>query len=245
MSDKIEGRNPVMEAIRAHRTIDKLYVKKGDATLGRIIQAAKDAGIPVTQVDARRLDEISQTGAHQGIIARSAVHTYATVEDILNMAKEKNEQPFIILCDKLTDPHNLGSVLRTANAVGAHGVVIPKHDSVGLNATVAKTSAGAVEYTPVAKVTNLAATIRTLKEEGLWVVGADAEGETDIYGRDMTGPIALVVGSEGNGISRLVRESCDFLVSIPMHGQINSLNASVAAAVIMYEVLRQRAQNKA
>lgn len=244
MEDKIIGRNPVMEAIRSGREIDKLLIKKGnyEGSIVPIIKLAKDRGIIIQETEKQKLDMLSDGGNHQGVIAFAASHTYVSVEDILNRCQEKGKAPFLIICDKITDPHNLGSILRTANCVGADGVIIPKRSSVGLNAVVAKTSAGAVEYTPVAKVTNIAQTIDALKEKGVWVVGADMDGE-EMYRANLTGAIALVVGSEGEGISRLVREKCDFLVKIPMFGQINSLNASVAAAVLMYEISRQQNSN--
>ena len=239
--DKIEGRNPVMEALRAGREIDKILVKKGkpEGSVIPIIKKAKALGIVVQEVEKQKLDSISESDNHQGVIAYAAVHEYATVADILNRAKEKGEAPFVLICDKITDPHNLGSILRTANCVGAHGIIIPKRNSVGLNSTVAKTSAGAMEYTPVAKVTNIARTIDELKEQGIWIAGAQMDGE-EMYKANLTGSTGIVIGSEGEGISRLVSEKCDFHVSIPMCGEINSLNASVAASVLMYEVLRQR-----
>lgn len=241
MEDKIIGRNPVMEAIRSGREIEKIFVKKGGAegSIVSIIKKAKEKGIIVTEVDKQKLDAMADGGNHQGIVALAAVCEYVSVQDILDAAKEKEKAPFIIICDKITDPHNLGSIIRTANCVGADGVIIPKRNSVGLNSVVAKTSAGALEYTPVARVTNIARTIDELKEKGLWIAGADMDGEV-MYKTDLKGAIGLVIGSEGEGISRLVREKCDFLVSIPMYGDINSLNASVAAAVLMYEISRQR-----
>ena len=241
MEDKIIGRNPVMEAIKANREIEKIFIKKGGAegSIVSIIKKAKEKGIIVTEVDKQKLDAMADGGNHQGIIALVAVCEYVSVKDILNAAREKGKAPFVIICDKITDPHNLGSILRTANCVGADGVIIPKRNSVGLNAVVAKTSAGAIEYTPVARVTNIARTIDELKEEGLWIAGADMDGSV-MYKTDLKGSIGLVIGSEGEGISRLVKEKCDFIVSIPMYGDINSLNASVAAAVLMYEISRQR-----
>ncbi|MBO5060299.1 MAG: 23S rRNA (guanosine(2251)-2'-O)-methyltransferase RlmB [Clostridia bacterium] len=241
MSDKIIGRNPVSEAIKSGREIDKIIVKKGEieGSLRPLIKKAKNAGIPVIEADRQKLDSLAEGGNHQGVIAYAAAHSYAEVSDILLAAKEKGHAPFIIILDKITDPHNLGSVLRTANCVGADGVIIPKRGSVGLNEVVAKTSAGAIEYVPVAKVTNIAQTIEKLKKEGLWIAGAEAGGES-MYKTDLKGAVALVIGSEGEGISRLVKEKCDFLVEIPMFGDVNSLNASVAAAVLMYEIVRQR-----
>jgi 23S rRNA (guanosine2251-2'-O)-methyltransferase len=238
MEDKIIGRNPVMEAIRAGREIDKIIVKKGsfEGSVVPIIKKAKDRGIIIQEADKQKLDQLADGGNHQGIIAFTAVHEYVPVEEILSRADSGG---LVIICDKITDPHNLGSVLRTANCVGAAGVIIPKRNSVGLNSVVAKTSAGAVEYTPVARVTNISQTIETLKEKGFWIAGADMDGES-MYSADLTGKIGLVIGSEGEGISKLVKEKCDFLVKIPMFGEINSLNASVAAAILMYEASRQK-----
>ena len=241
MEDKIIGRNPVMEAIRSGREIEKIFVKKGGAegSIVSIIKKAKEKGIIVTEVDRQKLDAMSEGGNHQGIVALAAVCNYVSVQDILDAAEKKGKPPFVIICDKITDPHNLGSIIRTANCVGADGIIIPKRNSVGLNSVVAKTAAGAIEYTPVARVTNIARTIDDLKEKGLWIAGADM-GEKSMYKTDLKGAIGLVIGSEGEGISRLVRDKCDFLVTIPMYGDINSLNASVAAAVLMYEISRQR-----
>jgi len=241
MQDKIFGRNPVIEAIKNDREIDKILIKKGplEGSIGLIKKMAKEKGIIVTEADKQKLDTLSEGENHQGVIAFAATHEYVTVLEILKRAKEKDHAPFIIICDKITDPHNLGSIIRTANCVGADGIIIPKRNSVGLNMVVAKTSAGAVEYTPVAKVTNIARTIDELKEAGLWIAGADMDGE-EMGKTDLKGAIGLVIGSEGEGISRLVREKCDFIVKIPMKGEINSLNASVAAGVLMYEILRQR-----
>ena len=241
MQDKIYGRNPVIEALKSDREIDKIFVKKGEkeGSLNSIIKKAKEKKIMVAEAEKQKLDALSEGENHQGVVAIAAVHSYCSVSDILENAKKKNHDPFIIICDKITDPHNLGSILRTANCVGADGVIIPKHSSVGLNSTVAKTSAGAVEYTPVAKVTNISRTIDNLKEKGLWIAGAEMNADS-MTKTDLKGPLGLVIGNEGEGISRLVRDKCDFLVSIPMSGEINSLNASVAAAVLMYEILRQR-----
>lgn len=241
MEDKIIGRNPILEAIRSGRAIDKILVKKGkyEGSIVPIVKKAKEAKIIIQEVDRAKLDMIAEGGNHQGIIAYVSAYEYADVKDILSRAAEKGEAPFVIICDKITDPHNLGAILRTANCVGAHGVIIPKRGSVGLNSTVAKISAGAVEYTPVAKVTNIASTIDDLKKEGMWIAGADMDGE-EMYKIDLKGSLGLVIGSEGDGISRLVKEKCDFIASIPMSGQINSLNASVAAGVLMYEAMRQR-----
>ena len=241
VNDKIIGRNPVLEAIRSGRSVDKILVKKGkyEGSIVPIIKKAKDAGIIIQEVERAKLDQIAEGENHQGVIAYVSAYDYVSVKDILDKAREKNEPPFVIICDKITDPHNLGAILRTANCVGAHGVIIPKRNSVGLNSVVAKTQAGAVEYTPVAKVTNIANTIDSLKDEGLWIAAADMDGQ-EMYDIDLKGSLGLVIGSEGEGISRLVREKCDFIASIPMAGEINSLNASVAAGVLMYEALRQR-----
>ena len=237
----IEGRNAVLEAFRSGRTIDKLYVLDGcqDGPVRSITREARKHDTIVNYVTKERLDQISETGKHQGVIAVSAAYDYARVEDILALAEKKGEPPFILILDGIEDPHNLGAIIRTANLCGAHGVIIPKRNSVGLNSVVAKTSAGAVEYTPVAKVTNIANTIDSLKDEGLWIAAADMDGQ-EMYDIDLKGSLGLVIGSEGEGISRLVREKCDFIASIPMAGEINSLNASVAAGVLMYEALRQR-----
>ena len=239
--DKIFGRNPVLEAIKGGREIDKLLIKKGEieGSLREIIKKARQSGIVVTEVDTKKLDAICEGSNHQGVVAYVATHEYSTVSQILQNAEDKGHAPFIVICDKITDPHNLGSIIRTANCAGVDGIIIPKRNSVGLNMVVAKTSAGAVEYTPVARVTNIAQTIDALKKEGVWVCGADMDGD-EMSKCDLKGALALVIGSEGEGISRLVREKCDFLVSIPMMGEINSLNASVAAAVLMYEGVRQR-----
>ncbi len=241
MEDKIIGRNPVMEALRSGREIEKIFIKKGgvEGSIVSIIKKARAEGIAVTEVDKQKLDNMSQGENHQGIVALAAVHEYVSVNDILKQAEEKGKPPFIIICDKITDPHNLGSIIRTANCVGADGVIIPKRNSVGLNSVVDKTSAGALEYTPVARVTNIARTIDELKDKGLWITAADMDGEA-MYDIDLKGAIGLVIGSEGEGVSRLVRDKCDFIASIPMHGKISSLNASVAAGVMMYEILRQR-----
>lgn len=241
MEDRIEGRNPVAEALKSGRNIDKLYIKKGQnqGSIIPIIAMAKKKGIQITEVDSHKLDSMSETGAHQGVIALCAVAEYKTVEDILNVAKEKGEPPFIVILDRVTDPRNLGSVIRTANCAGVHGVIISKHDSVGLTSVCAKASAGAVEYTPVARVNNLAKTIDELKKQNIWVTGADASGERDLYESDLKGAVAIVIGSEGEGISRLVLDKCDFKVKIPMKGNVNSLNASVAAALFIYEAARQ------
>ena len=238
----IEGRNAVIEALRAGVTIDKIYLAKGetDSTLGHIASAAREKGIVVVDADRRKLDGMSRTHSHQGVIALCAVREYASVDDILAAAREKGENPLIVVCDELSDPHNLGAVIRTADAAGAHGVIIPKRRSAGLTAVVGKTSAGAVAHVPVARVPNLPAVLRELKEQGVWVFGTAAQGTTSLYKADLKGPAAIVIGSEGDGMGRLVTENCDFTVSIPMFGKINSLNASAAAAILLYEAVRQR-----
>lgn len=237
----IEGRNAVLEAFRAGKTIDKLFVLDGckDGPVMSITREARKTDTIINYVAKERLDQMSTTGHHQGVIAHAAAYEYAQVEDILNAAKEKGEAPFVFILDGIEDPHNLGAIIRTANLAGAHGVIIPKRRAVGLTATVSKTSAGALNYTPVAKVTNIATTIEDLKKEGLWFVCADMGGET-MYNLDLKGPIGLVIGNEGEGVSRLVKEKCDFVASIPMKGDIDSLNASVAAGVLAYEIVRQR-----
>ncbi len=237
----IEGRNAVLEAFRAGKTIDKLFVLDGcqDGPVKSILREAKKTDTIINFVDKERLDRLANSGHHQGVVAQAAAYEYAEVEDILNAAKEKGEAPFIFILDEIEDPHNLGAIIRTANLCGAHGVIIPKRRAVGLTATVAKTSAGAVNYTPVAKVTNIAKTIEELKKEGMWFVCADMDGQT-MYDLNLTGPIGLVIGNEGAGVSRLVKEKCDFTASILMKGDIDSLNASVAAGVLAYEIVRQR-----
>ncbi len=237
----IEGRNAVLEAFRSGKTIDKLFVLDGcqDGPVRSIVREAKKHDTIITYVAKERLDQLSETKKHQGVLAFAAAYEYAQVEDMLRAAEEKNEAPFLILLDNMEDPHNLGAVIRTANLAGAHGVIIPKRRAVGLTATVAKTSAGALNYTPVAKVTNLSQTIKELKEKGMWFVCADMDGTT-MYELDLKGPIGLVIGSEGEGVSKLVKENCDFTASIPMAGEIDSLNASVAAGVLAYEIVRQR-----
>lgn len=240
--DMIEGRNAVTEAIRSGRTINKVFLADGDTdrALGRLAAMAKEAGAVVVRIDRRKLNEMSQTGAHQGIMVSVAVHDYATIDDILAAAEAKGEAPLIILCDELSDPHNLGAILRTAECAGAHGVIIPKRRSVGLTAVVGKASAGAVEYMPVARVANLTAAIRELKQRGVWIFGTAADGAVPLYSADLKGPAAIVIGNEGVGMSRIVADSCDFKVSIPMKGRISSLNASAAAAILLYEAVRQR-----
>lgn len=242
----IEGRNAVIEAFRSGRTIDKLYVLDGcqDGPVLTIKREAKKQDTIVKYVTKERLDQLSETGKHQGVIAVAAAYSYAEVEDILAAAREKGEPPFVILLDNIEDPHNLGAIIRTANLAGAHGIIIPKNHAVGLTATVARTSAGALNYTPVAKVTNLSRTIEDLKREGLWFVCADMGG-TSMYSLDLKGPIGLVIGSEGEGVSRLVKEKCDMTAAIPMRGDIDSLNASVAAGVLAYEIVRQRIHTQA
>lgn len=238
----IEGRNAVTEALKSGRTIDKLFFSEGstDHGLGRLVSLAKEAGAVTVGVDRRKLDQMSPTGAHQGVIAMAAAHTYSTIDDMLLRAEERGEAPLLILLDELSDPHNLGAILRTGECAGAHGVIIPKRRSVGLTAVVAKASAGAIEYMPVARVANLTSTIQELKARGIWVFGTAADGATPMHQADLTGPTAIVIGSEGEGMGRLVAENCDFKVSIPMRGQISSLNASAAAAVLLYEAVRQR-----
>ena len=237
----IEGRNAVLEAYRSGKTIDRLFVLDGcqDGPVKTILREAKKQNTLVQFVAKERLDHMSETGKHQGVVAYAAAYAYAEVSDILEAARAKNEPPFIFLLDEIEDPHNLGAIIRTANLAGAHGVIIPKRRAAGLTAVVARTSAGALNYTPVAKVTNLANTIEDLKKEGLWFVCADMGGQT-MYDLNLTGPIGLVIGNEGQGVSRLVREKCDIIASIPMKGDIDSLNASVAAGVLAYEIVRQR-----
>ena len=239
--NQLEGRNAVLEVLKSGRDIEKIIVAKGniEGTIKRIIAMAAERKIVVQHVDRNRMDEMSQTKNHQGVIAIVSSHSYVSVEDILKKAEEKGKEPFIIILDEITDPHNFGAILRTADAAGADGVIISKRRSVGLTATVAKTSAGAIEYVPVAKVTNIANTIEDLKKAGLWIACTDMDGKS-YFESDLKGPLALVIGSEGEGVGRLIKEKCDFTVSIPMYGNISSLNASVAAALFMYEVVRQR-----
>jgi len=241
-SDKLEGRNSVIEALRAGRTINKILIARGgrEGSINQIIALAREKGIIVQEVDRSRLDNMSETRAHQGVIAFVAAKEYVDVDDILAAAEAKNEPPFIVILDEITDANNFGSILRTADAAGVHGVIIPKRRAVGLTAAVSKSSAGAVEYVPVARVTNISQTIDYLKKKYIWVVGTDVTADKPYYMSDLKGPIALVIGSEGEGMSRLVREKCDFTVSIPMKGRISSLNASVAAAIVMYEIMKQR-----
>jgi 23S rRNA (guanosine2251-2'-O)-methyltransferase len=237
----LEGRNAVMEAFRSGKTIDRVFVLDGcqDGPVKSIIREAKKTDCIITFVKKERLDQLSEAGKHQGVIAYAAAYEYAEVEDILNAAQEKNEPPFIILLDSIEDPHNLGAIIRTAHQAGAHGIIIPKRRAVGLTATVAKVSAGALNYLPVAKVTNLAVTIDELKQKGLWFVCADMDGEL-MYKLNLKGPIGLVVGSEGEGVGRLVKDKCDYVARIPMFGKVDSLNASVAAGIMAYEIVRQR-----
>lgn len=238
----IEGRNAVIEALRAGENIDKIFIQKGetDKTLGHIASKARAAGIVVVDADKRKLDGMSRTHAHQGVIALAAMREYVSVEDILAKAAQKNEKPLIVVCDEISDPHNLGAIIRTAECAGAHGIVIPKRRSAGLTAVVAKTSAGAVAHMPVARVANIPSLLKDLKKQGVWVFGTAAGGNTTLYDADLKGSAAIVIGSEGDGMTRLAEENCDFLVSIPMKGKLNSLNASAAAAILLYEAVRQR-----
>lgn len=239
---QLEGRNAIQEALKSGRTIDKVFVASGDTDRGlqRLAAQAKEAGAVVVPVDRRKLDAMSTTRAHQGIIALAAAHVYYTLDDILEEAASRGEAPLIVICDELSDPHNLGAIMRSAECAGAHGVVIPKRRSVGLTATVAKASAGAVEYMKVARVTNISAAIQELKEKGVWVFGTAAEGSVPMYQADLTVPAAIVIGNEGDGMSQLVRKNCDVMVNIPMKGKITSLNASAAASILLYEAVRQR-----
>ena len=240
--DVIEGLKSVTEALRAGRSIDKIYIAKGDVdkTLGHIASTARERGIVVVEADRRKLDSMSRTHSHQGVIALAAVRDYCSVADILAIAAERGEDPFVIICDEISDVHNLGAIIRTAECAGAHGVIIPKRRSAGLTAVVGKTSAGAAEHMAVARVPNLVSAIEELKAAGLWIYGSAADGASGMWQTDLRGPVALVIGSEGDGIGRLVAEKCDFMVSIPMRGKVSSLNASAAASVLIYEVLRQR-----
>ena len=238
----IEGRNAVIEALRTQTNIDKIYIQRGetDKTLGHIASKARAAGIVVVEADRRKLDGMSRTHAHQGVIALAAVREYVSVEDILADAAAKGEQPLLVVCDEISDPHNLGAIIRTAYCAGAHGVIIPKRRSAGLTSIVAKTSAGAVSHMKVARVPNIPALLKDLKKQGIWVFGTAADGATWLYQADLKGPAAIVIGSEGDGMTRLAAENCDFLVSIPMKGDLNSLNASASAAILLYEAVRQR-----
>ena len=239
---KIEGKNAVMEALKAGRTIDKVYIVRGEAdkSLKFIGSKARAAGAVVSEVDRRKLDFMSETHAHQGVIAVAAVREYSTVEEILNIAAERGEKPLIVICDEISDPHNLGAIIRTAESAGAHGIIIPKHRSAGVTAIVEKTSAGAVEHMAVARVANINAAMDKLKDAGVWIFGTAADADTGLWQADLKGAAAIVIGSEGEGMSRLVAENCDFKVSIPMHGKVSSLNASAAAAIMLYEAVRQR-----
>ena len=239
---QLEGRNALTEALKAGRTIDKVFVAEGntDRSLQRLAAQAQEAGAVIVPVDRRKLDQMSFTRSHQGVIALAAAHEYATIDEILEEAASRGQAPLIVICDELSDPHNLGAIMRSAECAGAHGVIIPKRRSVGLTATVAKASAGAMEYMKVARVTNINNTINDLKERGVWVFGAAGEGSVPMYKADMTGPAAIVIGNEGDGLSQLVRKNCDMLVHIPMAGRISSLNASAAASILLYEAVRQR-----
>lgn len=241
-NDIIEGRNAVIEALRAGRAIDKIYINKGDVdkTLGHIASTARAKGVVVVECDRRKLDFMSQTHAHQGVVALAAVREYCEVSDLLAIAEQRGEKPFIIVCDEISDPHNLGAIIRSAECAGAHGLIIPKRRSAGLTAIVDKASAGAAEHMAIARVPNIPAAIKELKANGLWIYGTAAEGSSALWQTDFSGAVALVIGSEGDGMGRLVAESCDFIVSLPMHGKVGSLNAAAAAAITMYEVLRQR-----
>ena len=238
----IEGRNAVIEALRAGTPIDKIYLARGetDAALGHIASTARGKGIVVVEADRRKLDGMSRTHAHQGVIALAAVRQYVSVDALLDRAAAKGEPPLLVICDEISDPHNLGAILRTAECAGAHGLIIPKRRSAGLTAVVAKTSAGAVAHLPVARVPNIPSVLKELKKRGIWVFGTAADGGTSLYDADLKGPAAIVIGSEGSGMTRLTAETCDFLVSIPMRGKLNSLNASAAAAILLYEAVRQR-----
>jgi len=240
--NQLEGRNALQEALRSGRTIDKVFIAAGetDRSLQHLAAQAKEAGAVVVPVDRRKLNAMSTTGAHQGVIALAAAREYASIDDILQTAADRQEAPLIVICDELSDPHNLGAIIRSAECAGAHGVIIPKRRSVGLTAIVAKTSAGALEYMKVAKVTNIVSTIEDLKQKGIWVFGTAAEGSVPMYKADLTGPTAIVIGSEGDGMSRLVQKSCDMTVHIPMKGHITSLNASASASILLYEAVRQR-----
>lgn len=245
--DHLEGKNPILEALRANRTINKIWLapgdgKRADPTISRIMTMAKEAGVPILEVPRTTLDRMSETRNHQGIIAQTASHEYVEIDDMIRIAEEKKEPPFLLMLDELKDAYNLGSVLRIADAAGVHGVIIPKHRSIGLDSVVAKASSGAIEYVPVARVVNLSRTIKDLKDKGFWVFGTDADAKTTYDHADFRGPLLLVIGSEGEGISRMIRENCDVLVSIPMSGKVNSLNAAVAAGVVVYEARKQRQQ---
>lgn len=239
---QLEGRNAITEALKSGRTVDKVFVADGeiDRGLQRLAAQCREAGAVIVPVDRRKLDAMSFTHSHQGIIALVAAHEYYTIDDLLEEAASRGEAPFIVICDELSDPHNLGAILRSAECAGAHGVIIPKRRSVGLTATVAKASAGAIEYMKVARVTNISAAMQELKEKGVWIFGTAAEGSVPMYKADLTGPSAIVIGNEGDGMSQLVRKNCDMTVSIPLNGRISSLNASAAATILLYEAVRQR-----
>ncbi|MFI3210084.1 MAG: 23S rRNA (guanosine(2251)-2'-O)-methyltransferase RlmB [Peptostreptococcaceae bacterium] len=240
---QIEGRNPVIEAIKSDREIDKIMIAGKEGSIKKILGMAKDKGIIVQNVDRNKLDEISESHSHQGVIAMVSDYKYQELDEVIETVKQKGEDAFIIILDEITDPHNLGSIIRTADAVGAHAVIIPKRRSVGITAVVAKASAGAVEYVPVCKVTNIVNTIKKLKDEGLWIAAADMDGEV-FYNQNLKGPLGLVIGSEGFGISRLVKENCDFTIKMPMIGNVTSLNASVAGGILLYEIFKQRNNEK-
>ncbi|MBQ2754552.1 MAG: 23S rRNA (guanosine(2251)-2'-O)-methyltransferase RlmB [Clostridia bacterium] len=240
MSDLLEGRNPITEALKADREIDKILYSGVDGSVKKILGMAKDKGIPTVKADRKRLDELSETGNHQGVIAYVSAHRYYSVEEILEYARSKGEQPFIVVLDEIEDPHNLGSIMRSAEGAGVHGIIIPKRHSVGLNSTVAKTSAGAIEYMRVAKVSNIASTIEKLKKDGIWFYATHQDATMGYDEADYSGGVGIVIGSEGKGVSRIVAEKCDFLISIPMKGKINSLNASVAAGIIIYNVINKK-----
>lgn len=242
LEGQLEGRNAVQEALRSGRALDKVFIAAGDTdrNLSRLAGEARQAGAVVVPVDRRKLDQMSVTHAHQGIIAQAAAHTYATLDEVLEAARAKGEAPLLVVCDELSDPHNLGAILRSAECAGAHGVVIPKRRSVGLTPVVAKASAGAVEYMPVVRVANIPTALKELQEKGVWVYGTAADGEKELYEADLKGPTAIVIGNEGEGMGRLVRQTCDVLVRVPMKGRISSLNASATAAILLYEAVRQR-----
>jgi len=242
----IEGRNPVLEALKSGREIEKILVANGSnqGSISKIVGMAKDKKVVLQFVDRNKLDSMTSTNSHQGVIAIASAHEYKTIDDIINLAKSRNEDPFIIILDEIEDPHNLGAIMRTSECAGVHGIIIPKRRAVGLTSVVAKTSSGAIEYIPVAKVSNIAITIEELKTKGIWIYGAHMEGENNYYEQELKGPIGIVIGSEGKGISRIIKEKCDFLVKIPMVGRVTSLNASVATSILIYEVLRQRSLDR-
>ena len=241
-NDKVEGRNAVIELLNSNRDVNKIYIQNGEkhGSINKIISIAKEKKIIINKVDKIKMDAISETKRHQGVIAIVAPYNYSTVDDIINYAKNKNEEPFILILDGIEDVHNLGSIIRTAETAGVHGIIIPKRRAASVNATVAKTSAGAIEYMKIARVNNLNDTIKKLKEEGLWIIGTEMNAKTKYYDQDLKGPIAIVIGNEGTGISSLVKKNCDILINIPMKGKINSLNASVSTGIILYEALKQR-----